>query len=237
MSVSVLAFSSGSAVVACGDVPTGGLSTLCAEGWFRVAALSAVNRPLMMKYGAGGHEWGLYVARDGRAYFVVFDAGGVNVAYSLPGVIGYTRWVHVAGCYDGTACQVLVNGVDVTFASRISGDVVADTGQGVTLGGYIGQASAGFIGRIGWCRVSNACRYPGIPAGPDVPPAVDGQTVAQWNVAEGAGATVDNAEGTAAYDGAITAATWATAVASDKARALPAGVGEFGLIRPGSARG
>lgn len=225
MSVVVLGCASGSAVVTCGDVPTGGLSTICIEGWFRVSAISTANRPLVMKYGASGHDWALYVTRDGRFYFVAFVAAGVNAAYSAAGAITYTRWVHVAGCYDGADCKVFLNGSDVTAASRLSGGVVADTAQDVTLGGYIGEASAGFMGRIGWCRVSDVCRYAGAPAGPDAPPAVDGHTLAQWNLSEGAGLVTDNATGVSAYDGQITGASWAQSEAGDKVHARPTGLG------------
>lgn len=229
MSIGALTLPSGAAAVTCGDVPTGGLATICVEGHFRILAISAANRPLTMKYGGTGHEWALYVTRDGRVYFVAFDAAGVNAAYSLPAAVNYSRWAHVAGCYSGSSCRVFVDGVDVTFASRISGGVVADTAQAAQLGGYIGQTSVGFVGRLGWCRVSDVCRYPGVPAGLASPPAVDAHTLAQWNMAEGAGATVDNAEGTAAYDGSISGATWSTTDGSNRARSQPIiGGGAFG---------
>jgi hypothetical protein len=230
--ISVVQLAAGTAVVTCGDVPTGGLSALTVEGWFRVLAISQANRPLLTKYGATGHEWALYVSRDGRAYFAVFSAGGVNIAHSGPGAVQYNRWIHVAGCYDGSDCAIFVDGADATEVSRSAGGAVSNTTQAVRLGGFIGEEGPGFIGRLGWSRVSRVCRYPGNIRGVDQPPTVDGNTIAQWNVSEGSGATLDNAEGTAAYDGVITGGAWATSETSDKWRAQAA-VGEmFGRLWP-----
>ncbi len=232
MTISVVQLASGAMAVACGDVPTGGLEALTVEGWFRVLAISAANRPLLSKYGGTGHEWALYVSKDGRAYFAVFTGDGVNVAHSAAGVIGYNRWQHVAGVYDGSDCAVFVDGVDVTEISRIAGGAVSDTAQAVALGGYLGDAGTGFVGRLGWARVSDSARYPGSINGVDQPPAVDGNTLAQWNMAEGSGSAVDNAEGTAAYDGVITGGTWGASVTSLKERAQPVMAARFGLAIP-----
>jgi hypothetical protein len=224
--------------VACGDVPTGGKNALTAEGWFRVLAISLANRPLLSKYGPDGHEWALYASRDGRAYFAVFTASGVNVAHSAAGVLRYNRWTHVAGCYDGEECRVFVDGADVTQTSRIAGGAVSNTAQVARLGGFIAEEGIGFVGRLGWARVSDVCRYPGNINGVDQAPTVDGNTLAQWNMAEGSGGTVDNAQGTAAYDGVITgpaesvSAAWGTSVTSDKYRSQAAVGGMFGRLWP-----
>lgn len=236
MTVSVIQPQSGAVSVACGDVPTGGKNALTAEGWFRVLEISAANRPLLSKYGGTGHEWALYVSKDGRAYFAVFTGDGVNVAHSAAGVIRYNRWTHVAGCYDGTHCKVFVDGVDVTQTSRIAGGTVSDTAQAVRIGGFIGEEGVGFVGRLGWARVSDVCRYPGNINGVDQAPAVDGNTLAQWAMLEGSGSTVDNAEGTAAYDGVISGGTWGTSVTSDKQRSQPVMAARFGLAVPAGVR-
>lgn len=231
--ISVVQLASGAAAVACGDVPTGGLAALTVEGWFRVFAISSANRPLLGKYGPDGHEWVLYVSKDGRAYCVVFNGTGANVAHSAIGVIGYNRWTHVAGCYDGSHIRIFVDGGDVTQVSRLAGGTVTNTVQAVRLGGFIGEAGSGFTGRLGWARVSDVCRYPGAPTplalrGVDQAPVVDANTLAQWNMAEGSGTTVDNAQGNAAYDGVISGGVWAPSVTSDKVRALPIRAARFG---------
>lgn len=234
-SVAVLDCASGAASIACGDVPTGGLATISVEGWFRVAALSAANRPLLAKYGAAGHEWALYVTRDGRVYWTVFDSGGVNAAYTETGVVLRGQWQHLAGCYNGTACKVFVDGADATLGGRLHGGTVLDTTQAMQIGGYIGSASVGFIGRVGWCRVSSICRYPAAVAMPDQYPHSDADTLGLWHMAEGSGETVDNAEGTAANDGVISGATWATSMVEAKRRAAGVHAGQWGRSWAGAA--
>ena len=217
ISIPALNFGSGADVVALGDVQTGGLATICAEGWFRVAAISQANRPLLMKYGATGHEWALYVTRDGRVYFTVFVAGGVNVACTVSGAIHRQPWTHVAGCYDGSHCQVFIGGADATATSRVRGGAtLTSTGQAAQIGGYIGQVSVGFIGRAGWCRLSDACRYPAAVLMPDQYPTADGNTLGLWYADEQAGSVTVNQAGSAAYDGVISGATWTMSVVRDK---------------------
>lgn len=232
MTVPVVVLGSGLAMVACGDVPTGGLEAITAEGWYRILAISAANRPLVSKYGNGGHEWALYATWDGRAYFAVFSVGGINVAYSAVETLRHNQWTHVAGCYDGVHCKIWIDGSDATAGSRVAGGVVAATAEPVRIGGYISDAAVGFVGRIGWQRLSDSCRYSGPLTGPDAPPPVDSHTIAQWNVTESSGSVVDNAEGTAGYDGQITSGVWATAVANNKDRALPVVSGQFGRAFP-----
>ena len=230
--VPVLVFASASDVVSCGDAPTGGLSALTVEGWFRVLTIAGGNRPLLAKYGAGGHEWALYVTSDGRVYFAVYHASEVSVGYTAAGVVTHGPWVHVAGCYDagGGHVKVWIDGVDRTQSSRPAAGAlaVADTPQALQIGGVLGDAAWPFVGRAGWQRVSNVCRYPGTLRMPDGYPAVDGQTLGQWNLSEGAGSAVDNAEGTAAYDGAISGAVWGVSVVDDKRLARPVVVRPYG---------
>lgn len=215
----------------CGNVPVGGLNALTVEGWFFTQARSVGNRPWIMQYGTGsaGKQYALYGTRDGRVYFVVFTAGELNAAYSLPAAWQTNRWQHIAGCYCSGACSVWVDGVDVTFASRARGGAVSATAQAVQVGGAIGFADFGFVGRLGWGRISDACRLPATVAGPESPPSIDGNTLAQWNMAEGSGSTVDNAAGDAAYDATIVGASWVSSDTS-KTRAAPPITGRQGYL-------
>ncbi len=226
----------GAARIALGALPVGGLAALTVEGWFRVAAISAMNRPLLLQYGATGQAWALYVTLDGRAYFVVWDDAGVNVGLSPAGAVTRGRWVHVAGCYDGSWCGVWVNGLAVTDESELSGGeaggaVVDPAGQAAQIGGTIGENAVGFCGRVGWCRVSDVVRYPAPLRGPDLPPATDAHTLGLWQMLEGSGATVANAQGTAAFDGVITGGSWGQSVTSDKWRCRAPVVGSWGRAR------
>lgn len=207
----VVELADGTQSIMLGDVPTGGLTAITIEGWMRVDVVRDVNRPLLIKYGAGARDWALYVTLDGRLYAVFFDvAGGNAVGYAAAGTVVAGAWGHYAGCYDAVDGHVKVwhNGADVTEVSRPTGNAVADTARAAQIGGYIGQVSAGFGGAVGWCRVSAGCRYPGTVTPGYRYPAIDALTVAQWNLAEGRGTTADNAQGNPAYDGTIVGGTW-----------------------------
>lgn len=223
--ITALRFPSGTAVVNCGNLPTGDLTALTVEGWWRVGAFSLVNRPLLLQYGTSGKAWGLLTTRDRRLYFVVWASGGVSVAHSASQVVRYTRWTHLAGTYNGAAIRVWLDGQEVTAVSRLSGGLVANVAQDMTIGGYISAASTGFVGGCSWCRVSDSIRLPGAVPGPDCPPSVDSHTVGQWHMSEGSGAVAANATGVSAYDGVISDAQWVTSEAGDRRRARPAGVG------------
>lgn len=210
----------------CGDVPTGGLTALTVETWVRADVIRDGNRPLVAKWAAGAAEWALYLTRDGRVYLALQDAaGGVSAGYSGPGALAAGQWRHVAGVYDGTgqAVRVYVHGADVTEEADASGLAVANTAQAVQIGGYLVDEDYGFIGALGWGRVSNSVRYAGSYVIPWNPATVDGATLAQWSMAEGSGSTLDNAQGNPAYDGTIYGATW--------------GVGPFGGVRGVGVRG
>lgn len=231
--VPVLRFGSGSAAVSCGALPTGAHAQLTVEGWWRVGSIAQANRPLAVQYGPAGQAWGLLVTRDGRAYFVVWSTGGVNVAHSAVGRVRYTRWAHIAGTYDAAAggpssIKVWLDGRDATEVSRVKGGLITTTSQALKIGGYIGDVSVGFVGSSGWCRVSDNLRLPGSLLGPDVYPIVDGHTLGQWNASEGTGGVLTNATGASAYNGQISGASWASSEAGDKLRSRPAGMGWWG---------
>ncbi len=212
-----LAFAGPEQVVECGDVGTGGRAALTVECWVRCDVIGEGNRPILSKWSPDGQEWALYVSRDGRLYCAVNDvSGAVAVGYSGPGVIPPGAWRHVAACFDaiGTAhgaptVRVLVHGADVTALGEAFGNVSGDMGETVRLGGYLADDQLGFVGRIGWARLSSAVRYPhSTYVVPWLPPQVDGATLAQWNVTEGQGLTADNCVGNPAFDGLIDGATW-----------------------------
>jgi len=127
------------------------------------------------------------------------------------------EWHHIAMTYrnsGGRVIQLWLDGIEVNYATQtaVAGTVTGDAGDDF----LIGNQSAGtrvFPGLIGWVRLSNTRRYTSDFTPPDrcAPPDVDANTVAQWNMQEGNGSTVDNAEGTAGSDGAITGAIWSSA--------------------------
>lgn len=128
----------------------------------------------------------------------------------------YSGWHHVAITYNDNTDRLIhvwIDGVEVEYASQVAASGALSSDAASTL--YIGNNSAStrcFDGCIAWCRLSDTVRYTGTFTPDELcsPPAIDGNTVAQWNMTEGSGATIDNAEGTAASDGTITNAVWAS---------------------------
>lgn len=201
-----LVMRSGDAYVSAGDAPTGGLTALTVEAWARVDARAGGNQPVVWKRGGDGQEWALYVTLDGRVYFQVYHAGGMSVAHSPANALPVGTWRHLAGCFDGSSISVWVDGANKTQYALATDAAVANTGQAVRIGGNLG---AGFVGRVGWCRISDVVRYAApFSVRPVSYPTVDAHTLAQWNVSEGSGSTLENAEGTSDYDGSIVGAKW-----------------------------
>jgi hypothetical protein len=157
---------------------------------------------------------------------VVFSGAnneGVNVyvycattpAYSW----GFTNWGpgtwhNFAFTFDDAGTRLIriwVDGKEITYgAPQVAGvgAIISDAAENLIFGkAYVGVTSP--LSTWGWWRVSNIVRYVANFVPSRTPPALpDANTIAQWNMTEGTGAAVDNAEGTAARDGTITAGVW-----------------------------
>lgn len=134
-----------------------------------------------------------------------------------PGVLRSGKWNHIAVQYSATGDRkiyIWINGIALTsYGAQVAGVGTPDddSSYSLVIGGRHGPpAQSLFAGAFGWVRVSNSLRYTaGVDFKPSrTPPVVDANTVAQWNMSEGSGGSVDNAEGTAARDGTITSGTW-----------------------------
>lgn len=122
------------------------------------------------------------------------------------------EWHHVAMAYDDSGATWLartvrmwVDGVEVTYSAQqaAAGLAVSDAAEDL----YIGNVKTGartFDGPIGWGRLSTNIRYSTATFTPPARctlPDIDANTAGQWIGVESSGATIDNQEGTAAYDG------------------------------------
>lgn len=208
-----LSFASGADRVEFGAAATGGRLGLTVETWVRPAVIGEGNRPLVWQKSGfvAPYAWALYVTYDGRLYMVVWDAADVvNVSYSRPGAVRAGLWQHVAAVYDVDYAAIIlwVDGRDVTEDSDMPGEATQGGGEAVQLGGYMQDPDLGFIGEIGWGRISGTARYE-TPFSPSpVARPVDAATLLQWDLDEGAGAVAHDAGGVSALDGAIYGATW-----------------------------
>jgi hypothetical protein len=103
-------------------------------------------------------------------------------------------WHFIKMTYDNAGDRKIYvyidNVLDVQNQNAGVGSIVSDVNAGVFLTGK----SAAIIGLHGWVRWSNIVRDEGIlPRG--TPPAIDANTVAQWNVDEGSGDKLNDASG------------------------------------------
>ena len=114
------------------------------------------------------------------------------------------KWHHLVMYFNDAGDRKIYSALDGKWVTGTQtagvGAVSSDSGTPLKMRGS----------SLGWCRISNNARY---TVGTDfvpsrTPPAIDANTVGQWNMSEGSGTTVDNAEGTAARDGTITNGTW-----------------------------
>jgi hypothetical protein len=170
---------------------------ITAETWFRQIG---DGRCLLHKGG-----WFLYLSSISSVQARVSCVGGnVDATGAFP---ADSKYHHIAMTFDDGGdrkVRVYVDGKLIGTSGAGSGAIVSDVATNFTMGSAISP----FIGYLGWTRLSNSIRYSTdfVPA--RTPPAVDANTIAQWNMTEGTGTTVDNAEGTASRDGTITSGTW-----------------------------
>jgi hypothetical protein len=184
------------------DLPAGD----CTVELWMTAASSAVLRTLS-KYNTAPRGWELRVHVGNMRVMIAFDTTAIgfnsSIAHSL------STWFHAAFTYDAATktATVWING--------------QNGGSGVGVGSYVSDAPdnlntayGGVLnrhhGNIGWVRLSNVKRYTGAftPPARDAPPAVDGNTVEQWNMDEGEGTTAAAQVTSPTNDATITGATW-----------------------------
>jgi len=181
------------------DVPDGGAFT--AEGWFRIDSEPPAGSATLFYKGFG---WLIYINSGGLFIGAVYYDDTSATARTA---LSYTdkRFHHVAITYDEGGDRKLYLWVD---------GVLADTSD-ASVGNYISDAShdlrifgagGGYYhdGACAWARLSDSVRYTDTFVPPDRlnPPAVDGNTLRQFNFRDGAGTTLTDATGTA--NGTIT---------------------------------
>jgi len=203
-----LEFDGAATVVNCGsaadidDVPDGGAITV--EAWVRLGASGDHTVLSKQPSGAG---WALYFSAAGFLIFrAEYDTTDAFVSVGNDWADG--RYHHVVGTYDeggDRLARLWIDGLLVrTAAAASAGNYVSDAAASLYIGRNAYGASGFYDGGIAWARISDSIRYTGTFVPPDRlnPPAVDGNTLRQFNFRDGAGATLTDATGTA--NGTIT---------------------------------
>lgn len=183
------------------------------EAWVYVATLPANPRPVVwVKTPAGGTLAILTITGSTLSASFTDNAGRT---LSRTGTLTTHKTSHVMMVwrYDLPIVLLYVDKV-LTGGATTSPPAMTHSGSSASLypvqiGGATGDAlTTGFAGWIGWVRISKTARTASSVSLAGTPPAVDSNTLAQWNMAEGTGAVLDDAVGVASHDGAITGARW-----------------------------
>jgi hypothetical protein len=174
-----------------------------AESWIRWDTQGSTNVVLRKSPTSLTRGWDISGRANNRLRARIYldtTVANIEVA-SLPVPDG--KWHHIALTWDFSLRTVYLwlDGEEIGSHTGV-GNIVSDAADSL----LIGYTSISLLGAVGWTRISDTLRY---ATGTDfipvrAPPGIDGNTVAQWNMTEGTGVTVDNAEGTAARDGTLT---------------------------------
>lgn len=165
--------------------------------------------------------WGLFLYNSAGIEFSVYTDDAHMRSITTNGAaasLADSKWHHIKATYNDAGDRkgyVWIDGIECSYnitQTAAVGNAGVDAGEDFIIGNRK-DGSKCFDGAIGRARVDDA-----IATTADfLPPArlnspVIGGAVAQWNMTEGAGATVDNAEGTAARDGTLSNHIWRNTV-------------------------
>jgi hypothetical protein len=187
-----------------------------AEAWIKCTNAAAGARSIISKGRYNVSGWAFLLVGTGME-MVVYCATG-NAAKSFTPSLNDGNWHHVVFYFNDAGDRKIyaaVDGVWQAAGNAGSGAIVSDASLDFMIGANWSVAPQHFFtGNMGWSRISNNDRYShGVNFTPPHLknyPASDANTLALWKTNEGTGATLDNAEGTAARDGTVTDATWTT---------------------------
>lgn len=187
------------------------------EGWLRTFGPGESNRGVVIRKGFG------WILRTDNRYGLLMAVLGATNALraSIPSEYwpfdGEWRHLAVYCNYITDTIRFWVNGVEVSDRAfdveSGAGAYTTDVGSDLFIAASSATPQWTYDGMFGWQRLSNYQRYQTSsftvpPLGEN--PAIDANTIVQYNMSEGSGATIDNAEGTAAFDGTATDITWDT---------------------------
>jgi len=213
-----LTFNGTTSVVNCGtdpaldDLPA---ADFTAEAWIRATGWGetgcAFNGRIFDKTDCNMAGWvlTLYNHAQGGILAYIYGAAFGNASSGLDDFTVDDQWHHIAMTWELATLtfRLFIDGVEPSYASQtpLTAPYTVDNTYDFCIGNNPTQLAT-FDGDIGWSRISSGLRYTANFTAPDrcVLPAIDASTVAQWIGVEGAGAKIDNQEGTSALDGTQT---------------------------------
>ena len=203
------------------DIPSGANFTV--EAWIRPDSYGSSFgvAGIICKSNTGSSDGWMMDLRSGYGLRATVDCA-TTTAQSYSGtdeLAADSNWHHIVMYYDDSGDRYIylaVDGVWVVsyFSTRNAGNgaYVSDASQDLRIGNVRRDGVwRPFDGDIAWARISNNDRYSHetgfTPAAKDAPPAVDANTIEQWNLNDGAGVTAA-AEVNASNNGTITDGSW-----------------------------
>ena len=182
------------------DLP---LADFTVECW-AYNALANVRR-LLSKYTTAPLGWEILDNSGSMQFVAAFDAGSITLTSSIATTID--EWFHLAVTFDSATktATIWFNGQSGGSAAG-SGNYILDNARSLNTS-YAGSLQL-WRGGLGWVRISDNKRYsaPFTPLSRSSPPAIDGNTIEQWNVDEGVGTTLGG--NVVPINASITGATW-----------------------------
>jgi hypothetical protein len=178
------------------------------DGWVRICKNAAVQ---VLSYKGNYTSTGWYLrvnaagTLEGKVYCATTAANSIST-----NLVNDCYWHYVKMTFNDAGdrkIDLFIDNVEATYGTETAGNAVVDDSAS---NGFISNATTPILstGAVGWMRWSNNVRGAGMLPRSNAP-AADGNTLAQYNFTEGAGATVDNAETTASRDLALTGTyTW-----------------------------
>ena len=163
-----------------------------AECWLRCDDPTSYQSFLWKR--ADGDGWYFRFQNDGSLLGVIGGTGS-NAITTHATLVADSAWHHVALTFAGAGdkyARLFLDGALLhTSPATLGGDYVGDAANALILGARHAGTN-GLTGAMAWARLSNSLRYSGAYTPPLrwPRPALDSNTVEQWNIDEGAGSTL-----------------------------------------------
>jgi len=132
-------------------------SAFSISAWINVGTLLFAPRPIASKNFSSQQEYTLYVASDGKLYFILYDTLGgssdhATIQSASAGTISTGSWFHVVATYSGNGSTsgmgMFVNGSALTTTASSNNYTAMDNGTGDFLIGHDKVSRKTFSGNI-----------------------------------------------------------------------------------------
>jgi hypothetical protein len=188
---------------------------MTAELWIRMDGAHEGDLGFMLRKGdAGAIGWLFTYNTDLKRLFATILCATANAVKRANADLIDSTWHHLAFTWDDATYlypRLWIDGTEPATQGTTTrnGAIVSDVGDVLTFGAWWSGLYT-INGAICFIRLSNIVRYTATFTPPDrrTPPAPDGDTVEQWNFAEGSGATLTAQVSSPANDAALLNHTW-----------------------------